>query len=51
MHNYEVGDLFWDGSDEYEIVMIVHTDSDDIYFCRDQVTKQAHIFKDWEMPS
>ena len=51
MHMYEVGDLFWDGDDEYEIVMIIHTDSDDIYHCRDQVTKQAYIFKGWEMPS
>ena len=51
MRVYEVGDLFWDGDNEYEIVMIVHTDSDDIYHCRDQITKQAYIFKGWEMPS
>lgn len=51
MHIYEVGDLFCNGDDEYEIVMIIHTDSDDIYHCRDTLTKQAYIFKGWEMPS
>lgn len=48
---YEVGCSFWKNNIKYEIVMIVHTDSDVIYHCRDVETKQAYIFKGWEMPA